>query len=670
MIDLYAAVRTSVENAIRSIVPEAPETIPFEYPPNAELGDLATPVALGLARVLKKAPRAIAEQLVEGIRQLDEVESADVAGPGYINVRIDRNRALDELLDMQARASSSPSDDKVIVEHTNINPNKAAHIGHLRNAVLGDTLVRSLRALGENVEVQNYIDDTGVQVADVVVAFVEMESMSIEQVDAFIDEAAARVERGDYGLDYDLWTLYARVTQWYEQDDSRLEARTKTLHALEAGEGETARIGARIARHVVRAHLRTMARLEIDYQILPKESDILGHRFWAAAFERLKQTEAISLSDSGKTAGCWVMNLPHDEKETEEETDGQEYEKVIVRSNGVVTYVGKDIAYQLWKFGLLGSDFEYRPFRGSPKDREDVWETAPKGEGQSDHPAFGRGQRVYNVIDQRQSYLQRVVKQGLERLGHVEQAEQSIHFSYEMVALSPQTARILQPDLQLTEEQMSRNWLDMSGRKGLGVKADDLLDRLEQKALTEVRQRNEDLPEEAQTQLAREIARGALRFYMLRYTRNKIVAFDIDDALAFEGETGPYCQYAAVRIARIVDKLCDQSSMTHDQLRTACREASFSDLPDDVSLEHWSLLQHAAKLPSSVRSSVKNLELSGIARFAFELSQEINGFYHKFPVVKEADEKVRIARLAVLLAADRALRNALSLVGVPVPERM
>ncbi|MBP7146098.1 MAG: arginine--tRNA ligase [Acidobacteria bacterium] len=665
MLDLFANLRESIEGAVRELAGDGARTPPVQFPPDPELGDLASPAALSLAKALRRRPQDIAAELAQRVRALPGVAAVEIAGPGYVNVRVDRTAAVRTLLGPEPAAA--PSGDKVIVEHTNINPNKAAHIGHLRNAVLGDTLVRALRALGRDVEVQNYIDDTGVQVADAVVALTELAGLDEAGVRGMVAAAERRVAAGGPGIDHDLWDLYARVTAWYEEDAARLALRAAVLHELEGGEGPRARIGATVASEVVRCHLRTMARLGIRYELLPRESDILRHRFWETAFARLRESGAIALAAEGKAAGCWIMNLPH----ADESAGGEEYEKVIVRSDGTVTYVGKDIAYQLWKFGLLGADFEYRPLDGfAYDDGTRPWVTAHPGDGAAGAPRFGRGAAVYNVIDVRQSYLQRVVRQALERLGHEREAGRSIHFSYEMVALSPDTALQLQPGLQLSEDDRRRPWLDMSGRRGLGVKADHLLELLERRALDEVRARNADLPAAEQETIARQVAIGALRYYMLRFTRNKVVAFDIDEALAFEGETGPYCQYAAVRVARIVDKLAERLATGADEVRRRAAQARFADLPADTAAEHWKLVHQAARLPEAVRLAVENLEFATLAKYAFELAQSISGFYHRHQVIAEPREEVRVARLAVLLVAGRSLHRALGLMGVPVPSRM
>lgn len=664
MQDLFTDLKSAIEAAVRASLGDVVDAVPLEFPPDPSFGDLATPVALGLARTLRRKPREIAEDVARAIRDVPGIAEVSIAGPGFVNVRIDRSEAVHRLLD--PAASLQTSGGKIVVEHTNINPNKAAHIGHLRNAVLGDSLVRALRALGHRVEVQNYIDDTGVQVADVVVALQKLEGVGADGFEVMVRRAEERVRRGGAGVDHDLWDLYARITSWYDEDKSRESLRAETLHALERHDGEIAQLGAFVAREVVRCHLRTMERLGVRYDLLPKESDILAHRFWHAAFERLKAADAIRLSESGKTAGCWVMNLPHDEDGDSE----HEYEKVIVRSNGVVTYVGKDIAYQMWKFGLLAADFEYRPFPLFGYGDAPLWETAPPGTGTDGAPPFGSAERVYNVIDVRQSYLQRVVRRGLEAQGYAGEAERSIHFAYEMVALSPQTALEIKPDLKLSDEDRKRAYLDMSGRKGLGVKADDLIDRLEEKAKAEVQRRAPDLDAALASEIGHDVAIGALRYYMLRFTRNKVVAFDIDDALAFEGETGPYAQYASVRVARILEKYEERFGIPRTAILDLARRARFDAVPAEQALEHWSLVHVALRLPDTVRAAVANLELATLAKYAFELAQAINGFYHKFPILKEENGALRETRLAILLVADGALRAALGMMGVPVPPRM
>jgi len=503
--------------------------VAVEQPRQSEFGEMAVPAAFQLAKQLRQAPKKIAAELVEEMAPIPGVTAMEVAGGGYINIRLDRAAYAAALLRGESDAAAGGGE-KIIVEHTNINPNKAAHIGHLRNATLGDTFVRMLRARGNQVEVQNYIDNTGVQVADVVVGFHHLDHKSAADVQAMLADPSIR-------FDYYCWDLYAKTSTYYKDHPESLAWRTATLHAIEAGEGELAELAHLVADAIVEAHLATMLRIGIEYDVLPRESEILHLQFWAAAFELLKERKAIYFETEGKHAGCWVMPGLSEEG------------KVIVRSDGTVVYTGKDIAYQLWKFGLLGKDFFYQPFH-TYADGRVLWVTTdePVESGQQ----FGHGARVYNVIDTRQSYLQDVVVAGLRGLGYNEQAGRSVHFNYEMVALSPRCCADL--GIPLSEEDRKRPYVEVSGRKGLGVKADDLIDSLIAKALEEVVSRHAENSEAENRAVANQIAVAALRYFLLKFTRNTVIAFDLQEALSFEGETGPYVQYSAVRARNILRK--------------------------------------------------------------------------------------------------------------------
>jgi arginyl-tRNA synthetase len=517
------------------------ELPPFavEVPPNRALGDLAVTLPFQLARTLKKAPRAIAQELAARIGHLPAVARVDVAPNGFLNLFLDRSPFL--LSRVRGEIAAVRADEaKTIVEHTAINPNKAAHIGHLRNAALGDTLVRVLRFRDTAVEIQNYIDDTGVQVADVIVGFRELEGQSIDGVRRIADSTR---------FDYYCWDLYSRVTEWYEQDKSRLAIRAATLHDLEHGTGEAAAMGAFIVDRIVRTHLATMARLNIAYDLLTYEGDILRLKFWAQAFDILKAQGAVFLQTEGRLAGCWVMKIDEDAEGAEDaeaqsaeaqsaeaqSAEAESREKVIVRSNGVVTYVGKDIANQFWKLGLLGKDFHYRRFAEQANGKT-LWATTSTG-GEEGAPPFGHAGRIYNVIDSRQMYLQALLKQALQTLGHAREADNSIHFSYEMVALSHATARELGYEGEAAADD--KPFVEVSGRKGLGVKIDDLLDALMAKASAEVAKRNPEFSDAERVQTAARIAVAAIRYFMLKFSRGKLIVFDMEEALSFEGETGP-----------------------------------------------------------------------------------------------------------------------------------
>jgi len=636
--------------------------VALESPPSRELGDLGSPVAFELARRLRKAPKLIAQEIADASSGLDGVPRVS-AENGYLNFGLDRHR----FATAWATTHTPPPhrDGKAIVEHTAINPNKAAHIGHLRNAALGDTLVRALRFQGTHVEVQNYIDDTGVQVADVVVGFRVLESLSLVDI-----RRVAETVR----FDHYCWDLYARVTDWYDGDKSRLATRAATLHDIEHGGNENAEAAAFIADRIVRCHLATMTRLNVDYDLLTWEGDILRLKFWAHAFDLLKAKGAVYLRTDDRLAGCWVMPI-QDDLDTAEpgapeapgDEDAEEREKVIVRSNGVVTYVGKDIAYQFWKLGLLGRDFQYRRFIDRPQP---LWSTQT-GSGASDHPPFGGASYVYNVIDVRQSYLQKLLKQALLAVGYPEGAARSHHFSYEMVALSHATATELGFAPADGSDDARKPFVEVSGRKGLGVKADDLIDRLITKALAEVTSRNADMPAEDAARVAREIAVAAVRYFLIKFSRGKIIAFDLDEALSFEGESGPYIQYAVVRARKILQNLQERLGVGEADVLASLGSATHAEL-DGANGTHevWSLILETARLDDVIEQVIRTLEFSILAKYAFTVAQSFNAFYHRAQIVKEEREDVRRWRAAAVIYVRDQLTRALGLMGIEIPARM
>jgi arginyl-tRNA synthetase len=643
--------------------------IPVEMPPRRALGDLAVPLAFELARRLRKAPRVIAQEIAGAIGEIDGIARIEAAPNGYVNFFIDRPAALRRWIAPAATAPAAAGTDKSIVEHTAINPNKAAHIGHIRNAALGDAFGRLLRFLGRDVEIQNYIDDTGVQVADVAVGFRELEHKSLDEVRALAESTR---------FDYYCWDLYARVTEWYEEDRERLKIRARALHDIEHGGTDTAAMAAFIADRIVRCHLKTMARMNIGYDLLTWEGDILRLHFWAHAFEFLKKTGAVYLQPEGKLKGCWVMKIDEDgaaEAEEPAEPPGgdtpevEQREKVIVRSDGTVTYVGKDMAYQLWKFGLLGKDFHYRVFEPEAHHGP-LWSTTSEASAAgAGTPAFGRASWVCNVIDTRQAYLQKLVKQALAVLGYEQQASHSIHYSYEMVALSHATARELGYD---TAAESDRPFVEVSGRKGLGVKADDLLDRLAAKAAGEVAKRNTELSDTEVQRIAEAIATAAVRYFMVKFSRGKLIVFDIDEALSFEGESGPYLQYAAVRANNIFSRLRERHGTGEGDVLSALATADAGVLNADDQEAHdlWGLVLEAARLDDVVDQAVRTLELSVLAKYAFGLSQAFNAFYHKYSVLNEERADVRTWRAAAVAYYRTQLTRALELMGCVVPAKM
>ena len=639
----------------------------IETPPSRGLGDLAVTVAFQLARTLRKPPKAIASEIAEALGDVPGVARIVAAPNGYLNFYLVRPAFLVSRV-TGAIPAAPVSDGKVVVEHTAINPNKAAHVGHLRNAALGDTLVRVLRYRGTPVEVQNYIDDTGVQVADVIVGFKELESKSAADV-----RHIAETTR----FDYYCWDLYSQVTEWYEREKGRLDIRARTLHDLEHGGNDVSAIGELVVDRIVRAHLKTMARLNISYDLLTYEGDILRLKFWAHAFDILKQQGAVFLQTEGKLAGCWVMRIDEGKDadagaEADAARDEESREKVIVRSNGVVTYVGKDIANQFWKFGLLGRDFLYHRFTTQAGGHV-LWATTsqPERSEQDGRPHFGGASRIYNVIDSRQMYLQALLAQALRTLGHPEQADNSIHFSYEMVALSHDTARELgYPE---EPEDTRKPFVEVSGRKGLGVKIDDLLDVLEAKASSEVQRRNEDLSEQECRRVGSQIAVAAIRYFMLKFSRGKLIVFDMEEALSFEGETGPYLQYAVVRANNIFNKLRERDGLDEAAVVAGLEQIRTDELTsgDDAGgHDLWALVFEAARLDDIVEQTVRALEFSILAKYVFGLAQLFNGFYHRFPILNEEDADRRRWRAAGVAYFRSQMTRALDLMGIDVPGRM
>jgi arginyl-tRNA synthetase len=658
-----------------------PERIVIEQPPKVEFGEFALPLTFELAKKLRKAPRKIAEEIVAGIGEIEGFERFEVAGAGYINARVNRG-AVAAALAKDEKPAVDVSAGKILVEHTSINPNKAAHIGHLRNAILGDTFVRLLQYAGREVDVQNYIDNTGVQVADVVVGFLHLEKKSLPEI-----EQLARQR----GFDYYCWDLYAKVSQWYEQSAENKKARLDTLHKIEQGRNETATVADLISISVLRRHLETMDRLDIEYDFLPRESEILHLRFWDAAFEKLRESGVLTYENEGKNNGCWVMrragtkaaakpSTTEGTENTEESTEeiSEEDQKVIVRSNGTVGYVGKDIAYHMWKFGLLGKDFGYRRFYLYPNSHQ-CWVSAEQGE--PDHPHFGDVERTYNVIDARQSEAQNAVIEALRGLGHGEYADKLTHFSYEMVALTPRCAAEL--GYELSEEDKARSYVEVSGRKGFGVKADDLIDKLIESAAKEVDSRHPELPEAERQEIAQQIAIGALRYFMLKYTKPSVIAFDFKEALSFEGDTGPYAQYAVVRATNIFrkggmdvelfGKGAGRNLQGDESEPTSPKNGEkwgtpFSEFlkSDDV----WELWLAASKTGYVVDQCIVTTEPAYLAKHVFQLAQMFNTFYHRYPILAEPDEQRKKFLLATAAVVRRELIRALGVMGIEVPAAM
>jgi len=646
-----------IENTLTSLVEkkitekygiELQEKFLFEMPADRKWGDLSCRVAFVLPKILKKAPLQIAKEISEFFTEEALIRKIEIAGNGFINLYFDRKKYIERFIKAFNEKQTFTESKKIIVEHTNINPNKAAHIGHIRNACLGDTLTRLLRFLHCSVEVQNYIDDTGVQLADVVVGFINIDKKNLEEVKTISEK-----------LDYYCWNLYGKVNLWYEENSLNKEKRYEVLKAIEEGNNEISTLAHYIAENMAKAHLHTMHRLNITYDLLTRESDIIKLKFWETAFTSLKEKKAVHYETEGKFSGCWIMPL----SDNPELANLSEPDKILVRSNGTLTYVAKDIAYQLWKFGLLTTNFYYEIFHHYP-DGQPVWRSTTTDNPISTAPQFGNAGKVYNVIDVRQSYLQKIVAESLKMLGYTEQAQNSVHFAYEIVALSHKSCK----EMNLpTEDTEDKEFIGMSGRKGIGIKADDFIDAIEKRSYDEILTRNASIETEDAHHISRLIATAAIRYYMLKYSRNKILIFDMEDALNFDGETGPYLQYTSVRANNILKKFQDKGFIVPplDNLPEYPDASFYTDEFEAI----WDLFCNCSLIHRIAVKSLDNLELSLFAKHIYVLAQKFNYFYYHYDVI-HMPEQERNFRAFIVNFFKHQFNTALSLIGIPIPTKM
>jgi arginyl-tRNA synthetase len=605
---------------------------------------------------LGRPPLAIAKGLAAALRDIPMqhgIAEITVTNPGYLNFMLDRPATGEQIIErvLEAGADFGTGDigaaTKVIVEHTNINSNKAAHAGHLRNSCLGDTLVRILRSQGYKVEAENYIDDTGVQVADVVVAF-DLLRQDLLDVPGGNDRLPGE------SFDYYCSRLYVAVGKAYDEQPELTEQRKQVLRAIEHNQQPYADMAANLSTRIVQAHLATMSRLNVSYDLLTWESAIIAAGLWKRTFEMLRDKGVLEHPESGPAAGCWV--LPFGDGEVQTEEGDRNSDKILVKSDGTATYTGKDIAYQLWKFGLadqLEAQFHFVTW-GRQHDGRVLWSMRPAqadatGVLEADPQRFGHAKRVINVIDVRQSYPQQVVYESLRRLGYIEQADQSTHFSYEVVALSASTAAALGVDTSDGRESYA-----MSGRKGIEVKADDLINA----AMAKMQETRPDLTSET----AAVLAASAIRYFMIRFNPQQMIALDMDEALRANGDTGVYLQYAYARANSILRKLEESGYEMVEQP---------SGLPDQLDQSEWELLRHIDSYPRTLAEAGRQLAPNMLATYAYDLATHFSDFYeHTPPIVRETDERVKAFRAHLVLATVQTMDNALRLMGFVPLERI
>ncbi|MGE8203395.1 arginine--tRNA ligase [Heyndrickxia sp. NPDC080065] len=612
----------SIEKSVKSVFHEIgldfgdDLNIYVEQPAHLEHGDYSTNVAMQLAKTLRKPPIQIANMLKNKLEQEGSIENLvnkiEVAPPGFINMYIDWSgwAGRDFTLPLN-------NGEKVVIEHTSINPNKSAHIGHLRNSCIGDALVRLLKRSGYNVEVHNYIDDLGNQLADTVVGILN---------------TSHKKEHSRFG-DF-CWDIYSQVNKEYEKDLQLLDQRTNVLHSLEEGNENLSWVGLLVAERIVREHLEEMKEFGINYDLLVWESNIVREGFWASAFSLLKQTTQFYRETSGKLEGCWVLKQPL--SNIEENESEHSMDKVLVRSNGILTYTAKDIAYHLWKFGLLEKDFLYKNFS------EDLWTTNINGT----HSSFGKADIVINVIDHRQEYPQAMVKQALEILGYPKQAEKLRHVSYGVVSLSPGAAK----DLGIDTSDGKTSYA-MSGRQGIGIKISDLLDLME--GIIENKRSDQN------GLSSRMIAAAAIRYYLLRFSLLTEVVFDLQQATEVTGNTGVYLMYSHARAVSILNKAEVELNMK-------------PVVPEEINqLEkaEYALLRHIATWQDTLYTASNELSPNMICNYAYELATLFNNFYAACPIIKANDDK-KALRIWLTSKFKETISDALAVLGLPAPDRM
>ncbi len=627
------------EEEVRSLLSDAVKSagypridIDVSLPSDPSFGDAMSTIALKLSKTLSVKPEEIAEKIKEKAKIKGKRYVADLAAhpAGYLNFTLNlanfTHDTLEEILTEKEVGRLEVGKGKSLaIEHTNVNPSKALHVGHARNLVLGDSLSRIIRHLGYSLQILDYIDDSGAQVADVIVGlrFLGMK-----------DEPPPGMKFDTYCGD----NVYVRVNQEYERNPALKEKQSLVLREIESGVGEIAEYSGKIVNRILRAQLQTCWRLGATYDLLNWESHFLKSKTWELLFEEMKKRRLAILKQEGENKGCWVIIDP----ETKEE-------KVLVRSDGTAVYVAKDIPYAAWKIGLVKDPFSYDVFATQP-DGSPLWTSAVNGANRKKHPRFGSADKAISVIDSRQSYLQKIVRRVLEALEEGS-SDRYHHRSYEVVALSKRTAASL-------GVEMKGEFVAMQGRKGIYVNVDTILEALKKKAIDETRKRNPDDPIDWVERVAEAVAVAALRFELVKQDPDKVIVFDLEDSLRLEGETGPYLLYSYARARRIIEKSGERPSVDS-------RGASLLSHPMEKEL-----VKKIAMFDISLLTAGEYLSPKEVARYAYKLSVLFNEFYEALPVIKAEDQLLRGARLALVEVFSRVLRQALLLIGISAPDRI
>ena len=611
------------------------ETFNLTEPTRDEFGDLSCNIAFLLTKELQKSPQVIASMLVEQYHQFHNetysnqsyISSVDVHESGYINFQANLALIGKEVISHILKNDASMMDigkrKKVIIEHTSVNPNKALHVGHLRNVAIGDTMYRILRDTNYDVRVLNYVDDSGLQVADILVGFLFLKFP---------------VTPPNHNIKFDTYCgneIYVKVNELYEKDPTLIEKRKSLLKKLEEGDPQINLFASEITSKVLKDQLRTCWRMKARYDLLNFESHIIISKLWEKTFERMRNENIIIKETEGENAGCWVFGS---------DVEGT---KVIVRSDGTATYIAKDIPYALLKVGTLEDQFKYQVFL-KQWDNTTLWSSTTDDLKETNQPNFFPAEDSITVIDNRQTRLQKIIKEILNKFES--NSNRYMHLGYGPVLLSNRTAKDLGME---SEDQKS---VQMSGRKGVFVDADFVLDTLYRKAKEETIKRNSEITGKDLERTSEEIAISAMRYSLIKNDLEKELKFDMIDSLSLDGNSGPYLQYAYARCCRLIEKS-----------KTNSFSGDASILTDPI---EYRLIKHLSKYAISIEDTINNMEPKLIALYAYDLATMFNLFYEKLPILKGSDAEISRARVSLVEAIRKILKIFISFVGITPLERM
>ncbi len=629
---LQTQILTELERVLESLKVEIPETLNLqqllkEAPP--DFGDFETRICFPLAKILRKPPRQIAEMISERIKleNLPYFSKVEVAGPGYINFFINWKKfnelVIHQILELKENYGnlSIGKGLKAIVEHTSPNPTKPLHMGTMRCAVLGDIAGRVLKKAGYNVEIENYMDDLGRQVAVLVWGYLHIQAEEYEK------ETIGKKD------DFKLGVLYSKASQKIEEKPELEKEIQGIIAKLENNDPDYAPIAEKLVEKALKGQLKTAWRMNIFYDLLIWESDVIASGIFEEALEKLLQSKQVYKITEGEDKGCIVVDM------SEFGEDYQRMEKpykIIVRSNNVATYTGRDIGLHFFKMNLVKGKFKFRKWGVQPNG-QDLWETTKDGQYIE---SFGHGDLAINVIGYEQKFPQQVVKHALKITGHEKEYQNSYHLSFKWVWLPGQQA--------------------FSGRKGtwIGFEADAALDQAVKLAFQEVKKRHEgEFSEELMKEIAEIIGVGAVKYYLAKYSPEKKIVLEWKDVLNFEGESAPYIQYAYVRTQGIFRK-----------------HAGTIQTPDPSLLTHKAeieLIRLIAQFPQLVEDVATHFNIHSIANYALKIADKFNDFYHQVPVLKAETDELKASRLQLVQAVNILLKILLvDLLGIQVPERM